>query len=189
MEQRLVKMLGNSAKHVLTGLRRAFYAVALTGLIVALVAAVATIVVAWVLTKQFPPQGPTYLAAAALAISFGYAAAMTVAIGELLRAIIKAVELIVEEAEKLERKVQQEVGVFAERAGQEAIKVGREAVTDTGAAVRTVAGDAGAVGRMAAGAVGGVVGGVGHEVHSVEHGITSHLPGHHERDSSGAAGR
>ena len=189
MEQRLVKLLGNSAKHVLTGLRRAFYAVALTGLIVALVAAVATVVVAWFLTKQFPPGGPTYLAAAALAISFGYAAAMTVAIGELLRAIIKAVELIVEEAEKLEKKAQQEIGVIAERAGQEAFKVGREAVTDTGAAVRTVVGDAGAAGRAVAGAVGGVAGGVGHEVHNVEHGVASHMPGHHEHDSSGGAGR
>lgn len=189
MEQRFVKLLGNSAKHVLTGLRRAFYAVALTGLIVALVAAVATVVVAWVLTKQFPPQGPTYLAAAALAISFGYAAAMTVAIGELLRAIIKAVELIVEEAEKLEKKVQQEIGVVAERAGQEAVKVGREAVTDTGAAVRTVVGDAAGASRAVAGGIGGLVGGVGHEAHSVEHGIASHLPGHHEQDSSGATGR
>lgn len=188
MEQRLVKLLGNSAKHVLVGLRRAFFAVALTGLIVAVVAAAATEAIAWFLTKEFPPQGATHLAAAALAISFGYAAAMTVAIGELLRAIIKAVELIVEEAEKLERKAQQEIGVIAERAGHEAIKVGREAVTDTGAAVRTVAGDAGVAGRAVAGVVGGVVGGVGHEVHSVEHGIASHVPGHHERDA-GAAGR
>lgn len=189
MEQRLVKLLGNSAKHVLVGLRRAFYAVALTGLIVAVVAAVVTEVIAWFLTKQFPPSGATHLAAAALAISFGYAAAMTVAIGELLRAIIKAVELIVEEAEKLEKKAQQEIGVFAERAGQEAIKVGREAITDTGAAVRTVAGDAGAAGRAVAGVVGGVAGGVGHEVHSVEHGIASHVPGHHEHDAAGGAGR
>lgn len=189
MEQRLVKLLGNSAKHVLTGLRRAFYAVALTGLIVALLAAVATVVVAWFLTKQFPPGGPTYLAAAALAIAFGYAAAMTVAIGELLRAIIKAVELIVEEAEKLEKKVQQEVGVFAERAGQEAVKVGREAVTDTGAAVRTVVGDAGAAGHAVAGGIGGAIGGVGHEAHRAEEGVASHLPGHHEHDSSSAAGR
>jgi hypothetical protein len=180
MEQRLVKLLGNSAKHVLTGLRRAFYAVALTGLIVAVLAAVVTEVAAWFLTKTFPPSGATHLAAAALAISFGYAAAMTVAIGELLRAIIKAVELIVEEAEKLERKAQQEITTLAERAGQEALKVGREAVTDTGSAVRTIAGDAGALGHAAAGMVGGAVGGVGHEVHNVEHGIASHLPGHHE---------
>ena len=189
MEQRLVKLLGNSAKHVLTGLRRAFYAVALTGLIVAILAAVATVIIAWFLTKQFPPGGPTYLAAAALAIAFGYAAAMTVAIGELLRAIIKAVELIVEEAEKLERKAQQEIGLLAERAGQEAVKVGREAVTDTGAAVRTVVGDAGAAGRAVVGGIGGIAGAAGHEVHSAEHGIASHLPGHREHDGSNAAGR
>ncbi|MFI5271881.1 MAG: hypothetical protein ACHQ4H_02455 [Ktedonobacterales bacterium] len=179
MEKRLVKLLGNSAKHMLVGLRRAFYAVALTGLIVAVLAAAATEFVGYLLTKQFPPSGATHLAAAALAISFGYAAAITVAIGEILRAVIKAVELIVEEAERLEKKATEELAIFATKAGQEAVKVGREAVTDAGSAVRTVTGDAGAVARGAAGVVGGVVGGVGHEVHSVEQGAVAHMPGHH----------
>ena len=42
MESRLVSVLGTTAKHILGSLRRAFYAVFLTGIIVALAAAAAT---------------------------------------------------------------------------------------------------------------------------------------------------
>lgn len=179
MERRLAKLLGTTAKHMLTGLQRAFRAVALTGLIVAIIVAGVTEVVGAVLTGQIPPSGPTHLAAAALAIAFGYAAAITVAIEEILRAIIKAVELIIEEAEKLEKKAAEEIAMLARNAEQEAVKLGRTAVTDAGALGHTVVSDAGAVGRTVAGVVGGVAGGIGHEVHSVEQGVASHLPGHH----------
>jgi len=173
MERRLAKLLGNTAKHMLTGLQRAFRAVALTGLIVAIVVAGVTEVVGAVLTGQIPPSGPTHLAAAALAIAFGYAAAITVAIEEILRAIIKAVELIIEEAEKLEKKAAEELAALARGAEQEAVRFGHSAITD-----------AGAVGRGVAGVIGGVTGGIGHEVHSVEQGVAAHLPGHHNAQTS-----
>ncbi len=166
IERRFVAVLGTAAKHILHGLRRALRAVALTFVITAILVVAITEATAAFLTKSFP-TGLTHLAAAALAISFGYAAAITVAIEEILRAIIKSVELIVEEAEKVEKKAVEEIGVLTRKAEEEALRFGHGAVTD-----------AGAIGRTAAGLVGGTIGGVEREVRSVEHGIGSHLPGH-----------
>lgn len=166
IERRFVAVLGTAAKHILHGLRRALRAVALTFVITAIIVVAITEATAAFLTKSFP-TGLTHLAAAALAISFGYAAAITVAIEEILRAIIKSVEIIVEEAEKVEKKAVEEIGVLTRKAEEEALRFGHGAVTD-----------AGAIGRTAAGLVGGTIGGVEREVRSVEHGIGSHLPGH-----------
>ena len=189
MERRMVALLGTAAKHILGGLRRAVRAVFLTFLIVALVVGAVTEVVSSFLTHALP-GGMTHLAAAALAISFGYAAAITVAIEEILRAIIKSVELIVEEAERIEKKAVQEIEVLGRKAEEEAIRLGHAAATDAGAFGHAAVHDAGAVGRAAvgdagtasravAGFVGGAVGAVGGAVGGVEHGITEHLPGHH----------
>ena len=178
MEKRLVALLGTTAKHILHGLRRALRAVALTFLIVALVAAGATELIGSFLTHSFP-TGPTHLAAAAIAIAFGYAAAITVAIEEILRAIIKAVEIIVEEAEKVEKKAVQEIEVLGRKAEEEAVRLGRTAVTDAGSLGRVAAHDAGSLGHAVTGAVGGAFGAVGGAVGDVEHGIASHVPGHH----------
>ncbi|MFI5275154.1 MAG: hypothetical protein ACHQ4H_19155 [Ktedonobacterales bacterium] len=167
MEKRLVAVLGTTAKHILGGVRHALRAVVITGFLVAVIVAGATEAVGAFLTKSFP-TGPTHLAAAALAIAFGYAAAITVAIEEILRAIIKAVELIVEEAEKAEKKAVEEIEALARKSGEEALHFGRATVSD-----------AGGLTRGAAGLVGGVLGGIGHEARGVEHGIGSHLPGHH----------
>src|SRR5579875_3319175 len=130
MEKQLLNLLGNAFKHVLGGILHALRAVALAFIIVAILAAAATEGVGFALTKQFPPSGPTHLAAAALAIAFGYAAAITVAIEEILRTMIKAFEYVVQEAEKLGKE-----------AIEEAEKFGRAAVTDAGRLGRTVAGD------------------------------------------------
>lgn len=167
MEKRLVAVLGTTAKHILGGVRHALRAVVVTGFFVALFVAGATEAVGAFLTKSFP-TGPTHLAAAALAIAFGYAAAITVAVEEILRAIIKAVELIVEEAEKAEKKAVEEIEALARKSSEEALRFGRGAATD-----------AGVVGRGAAGLVGGVLSGIGHEARAVEQGIGSHVPGHH----------
>ncbi|MGH2516912.1 MAG: hypothetical protein ACRDHP_14765 [Ktedonobacterales bacterium] len=178
MEKRFVAFFGTIAKHVLHGLRQALRAVALTFVIVALLAGAATEVIASFLTHSFP-TGPTHLAAAAIAIAFGYAAAITVAIEEILRAIIKAVELIVEEAEKVEKKAVEEIEVLSHKAEEEAVRFGRSAVTDAGAFGRNAAHDAGSLGHLVTGAVSGAAGAVGGAVGDVEHGVTSHLPGHH----------
>ena len=179
MEQRLVKLLGTAAKHTLEALRRALVAVFVTGLLVFLITAVATELVGFLLTKQF--NGTTHLVAAALALSFGYAVAVTVFLGEILRAIIKIIEMIVEESEKLAQAAIKEAGVLAREAGGEAVHLGRTALGDAGAVGHGLEHVVGGV----AGAIGGVASGAAHEVGSVEHGIAGHLPGHH--NSSGNA--
>ncbi|HEX6541635.1 MAG TPA: hypothetical protein VF040_07765 [Ktedonobacterales bacterium] len=173
MEQRLVKLLGTAAKHTLDALRRALLAVAITGLLVALITAVATELVGFILTKQF--SGPTHLAAAALALSFGYAVAATVFIGEILRAIVKIIEMIVEESEKVATAAIKEAEILARKAEQEAVHLGHAAVGDMGALGHGVGHIAGDV----AGAIGGVASGAVHEAGNIEHGIASHMPGHH----------
>jgi hypothetical protein len=177
VEQRLVKLLGTAAKHTLEALRRALLAVAVTGLLVFLITAVAAELVGYVLTKQF--SGTTHLVAAALAISFGYAVAITVFLGEILRAIVKIIEMIVEESEKLAAAAIKEAGVLAQKAEGEAVRLGHAAVGDVGAlghGLEHVIGGA-------AGAIGGVASGAAHEAGNIEHGIAGHLPGHH--NSSG----
>lgn len=167
MEAKVVGLLGTAAKHILHSMRRAFIAISITGLLVALIAAAATEVIASVLTRSFP-TGPTHLAAAAIGVAFGYAAAMTVAIAEILRAMIIAIELIVKESEKVAEQAAREAEVLARKAEDDAIHLGRATL-----------GDAEAVGRGAAGAAGGVLGGVARDVRGIEHGIDAHLPGHH----------
>src|SRR5260370_6177370 len=108
MERQLLSLMGNATKHVLGGIVHALRAIVLAFIIVAVLAAGATVGLATVLTKQFPPSGPTYLAAAALAIAFGYAAAITVAVEEILRTIIRAFEVVIQEAEKLGKEAVQE---------------------------------------------------------------------------------
>jgi hypothetical protein len=188
MERRLASLLGTSAKHILGALQRTFRAVFVTGLITVIVVAVAVQIVAYFLTgNQFPPSGATNLATAALAVAFGYAAAVTVAVEEILRAIIKAIELIVEESEKLAAAAVKESEVLLREGSEEALRLGRGAIHEAGALGRGAVQEAGTLGRDAVGVVsgvGGVVGGlvggaeraVGREVHAVE----SHLPGHHQ---------
>ena len=179
MEQRLVKLLGTAAKHTLEALRRALVAVFVTGLLVFLITAVATELVGFLLTKQF--NGTTHLVAAALALSFGYAVAVTVFLGEILRAIIKIIEMIVEESEKLAKAAVKEAEVLAQKAEHEAAHLGQSALGDAGAVGRGLEHVVGGIG----GAIGGVASGAAHEVGAVEHGIAGHLPGHH--NSAGSA--
>src|SRR5579883_3349287 len=100
-ERRLVTVVGTAAKHILVSALRT---IVVTGIVVAVVVVIITEVVGAYLTKSFPPTGATHLAAAALAIAFGWAAAVTVAIGEIFIASIKVIELLIEEAEKAEKK-------------------------------------------------------------------------------------
>ena len=173
MERQLLSVLGGAFKHILGGILHAIRAIALAFFIVAVLAAGATVGIATALTKQFPPSGPTYLAAAALAVAFGYAAAITVAIEEIIRTIITAFEAVIQEAEKLGRE-----------AIQEAEKVGRGALTDAERLGHATLSDAGAVGRAVTGVAGSVVGGVGREASNIEHGVASHLPGHRDESSA-----
>lgn len=153
--QRVMSVMGNVAKHILGSIERAFRAMAITGLIVALLVGLGTEGAGYLLTHDI--SGPTHLAAAALAIAFGYAAAVTVAIGEILRGIIKGIEMIVEESEHLAQEGLREAEMFAQHAEVDALHLGRAAL-----------GDAGALGR-------GVIGGA----EGLEQRVASHMPGHH----------
>lgn len=163
MEARIVNLLGTMAKHVLHAMRRAFIAIALTGLIVAVVAAIATEIVSAFVNNSVP-NGTTHLAAAAIAVAFGYAAAMTVAVVEILRAMIVAIELLVKESEKLAGEAFKEAEVVGRKVEDEALRFGRAAV-----------GDAETAGKDVLGLGGSVLGGIGHEAKAVEQGIGSHL--------------
>lgn len=187
MEKRLVSLLGTSATHILRALRRAFFLVAATGAITFVIVALGTEVIAFFLTNhQFPPSGATNLATAALAIALAYAAGITVAVAEILHAIIKTVELIVEESEKLAAAAVKEGEVLLREGGEEALRLGRGALHEAGAVGREVGtlgrgavSEVGTLGRDAAGVVGGISGAVGGAVGGVVKGVENHLPGHH----------
>jgi hypothetical protein len=151
-------IVSNIGKHILGTLQTAFRRIFVAGLLVALIVAVGVEAASVFLSGgKFPPDGTTHLAAAALAVAFGYAVAITVAIEEILRGIVKSIELIVQETEKL-----------AGEAIGEAEKLAKGALHE-----------AGSLEHGAVGAVEGIVGGAGREFRSVEQGIASHLPGHH----------
>ena len=101
MEQRLMHIVSNIGKHILGTLQKAFRRIFVAFILVFLIVAVATEAASVFLSGKFPPDGTTHLAAAALAIAFGYAVAITIAIEEILRGIVKSIELIVQETEKL----------------------------------------------------------------------------------------
>jgi uncharacterized membrane protein YqgA involved in biofilm formation len=157
VEQRLMHVLSNIGKHILSTVQKSFRRIFISFMLVFLIVAVGVEAAGVFLNGKFPPDGTTHLVAAALALTFGYAVGVTVAIEEILRGIVKSIELIVQETEKL-----------AGEAIGEVEKLG-------GAALR----EAGSLERGAVGAVEGAVGGVGREFRSVEQGIASHLPGHH----------
>jgi uncharacterized membrane protein YqgA involved in biofilm formation len=157
VEQRLMHVLSNIGKHILGTIQKSFRRIFVSFMLVFLIVAIGVEAAGVFLTGKFPPDGTTHLAAAALALAFGYAVGVTIAIEEILRGIVKSIELIVAETEKL-----------AGEAIGEAEKLGRGALHE-----------AGSLERGAAGLVEGAAGGVGREFRSVEQGIASHLPGHH----------
>jgi hypothetical protein len=157
MERRLMNILSNVGKHILGTLQTAFRRIFVAGLLVALIVGVGVEAAGVFLSGKFPPDGTTHLAAAALAVAFGYAVAITVAIEEILRGIVKSIELIAVETEKL-----------AGEAIGEVEKLGKGAFNELGT-----------LEHGAVNAVEGAVGGVGREFRSVEQGIATHLPGHH----------
>lgn len=170
-------VIGHATKDVLHAFLHALRAVLVTGLIVFVVVALATEVIAAFLTHTIIPSGLTHLVAAALGVAFGYAAAITVAIEELLRAMIKAIELAVAESEKL-----------AVEAVEKAEELGRLAETEIARGAHAALGEAtvlgqdashltAALGRGASALAGNVVGGVTHEAQSLEHGVTGLIGG------------
>jgi hypothetical protein len=167
-----MNLLGTAAKHVLNAALRAVRAIFLTFIIVALVVALITEAIGAYITRSIPPTGATHLAAAALAIAFGYAAAVTVFVEEILRAMIKAIELIVEESEKLAVVAVHDVEKAAGAVAHEA-----------GVVTHAAGSDASALGRGAVSVASGIVGGLAHGAQGVEHEVASLIPGHRNDDN------
>ena len=130
MEQRLMHIFSNIGKHILGTLLKAFRqdlrgSSVLVFLIVAVGVEAASVFLSG---GKFPPDGTTHLAAAALALAFGYAVGITVAVEEILRGIVKSIELIVKETEKLAGEAISEVEKLGKGALHEAGALGRGAV-------------------------------------------------------------
>jgi hypothetical protein len=174
---RISNVLGNVAKHILSSLERAFRMMAITGFIVAIIAGLSTEVIGSLLTKEIPPSGPTHLAAAAIAVTFGYAAAVTVAIGEILRGIIRGIELIVAETEHLAQEGLHDLEGIAERGGQDALRLGRAAV-----------GDVAGLGHGVVSGAESLEHGIAERFRGAEHGIASRVTGR-SQDSSQDTGQ
>lgn len=188
MEQKIARVIGHATKEVLHAFVRALRAVLISGVVVFIVVALATEVIAAILTQQIIPSGLTHLVAAALGVAFAYAVAITVAFLEMLRAMITIIELAIKESEKLAEEavqVAEKAGQFAERE----LAQGAQAAVREGAALAQ--GASHLAGNVASGAVhsvqsveqgaAGLIGGAAHGMHSMEQGVTSHLPfGHRE---------
>jgi phage-related protein len=198
VERRIMTLIGHATKDVLHAFLRALRAVLVTGVTVFIVVALATEVIAALLTHTIPPGGLTHLVAAALGVAFGYAAAITVAIEELLRAMIKAIELAVAESEKLAGEAIKEAEVLGRKAEEGLVHGAHGALSEAGVLSHDAGrltsalshGGAALAGSVIGGVaheaqslehgVSGVIGGVTHGAQSVEHGVVSHLPGRHD---------
>jgi hypothetical protein len=101
VEQRLMHLFSSIGKEILGTLLKAFRRVFVSFVLVFLIVAAGVEAGGFYLTGKFPPGGTTHLAAAALALAFGFAVGLTVAVGEILRGTVKSIELIVHETEKL----------------------------------------------------------------------------------------
>ncbi len=170
-------VIGHATKDVLHAFLHALRAVLVTGLIVFVVVALATEVVAAFLTHTIIPSGLTHLVAAALGVAFGYAAAITVAIEELLRAMIKAIELAVAESEKLAVEAVEKAEVLGHLAETEIARGAHAALGEATVLGQDASHLSAALGRGASALAGNVVGGVTHEAQSLEHGVTGLIGG------------
>jgi hypothetical protein len=102
VEQRLIHLFSSIGKEILGTVLKAFRRVFVSFVLVFLIVAVGVEAASVFLSGgKLPPDGTTHLTAAALALTFAFAVGVTVAVEEILRGIVKAIELIVHEAEKL----------------------------------------------------------------------------------------
>jgi hypothetical protein len=97
-----MRLFGRIGKEILGTLPKAFRRVFVSFVLVFLLVAIGVEVASVLLSGgKLPPTGATHLAAAALALALSLAVGVTVAVEEILRSIVKAIELIVHETEKL----------------------------------------------------------------------------------------
>jgi hypothetical protein len=94
-------LFSSIAKEILGTFLKAFRRIFVSFVLVFLIVAAGVEAAGFYVTGKLPPGGTTHLAAAALALAFGFAVGLTVAVEEILRGIVKAIEMIVKEAEKL----------------------------------------------------------------------------------------
>lgn len=101
MEQRLMHLFGSIAKEILGTLLKAFRRVLVSFILVFLIVALGIEAASFFLNGKFPPDGTTHLAAAALALTLAFAVGVTVAVEEVLRGVVKTIEMLTKEIEKL----------------------------------------------------------------------------------------
>ncbi|HEX9068722.1 MAG TPA: hypothetical protein VF807_08125, partial [Ktedonobacterales bacterium] len=145
MEQRLMSVLTNFARHTLGTLRSAFRKIFIGFLVTALIAAIITEVVGGFMSGAFQsghflPDGTVHLAAAAIAIVFGYAVAVTIAIEEIISGIVKGIEVIVQETEKLAGEAIREVEKGIGAVEHDALSAGRSVLHGASGVEQGVAG-------------------------------------------------
>lgn len=103
-ETSLVTLLGTTSRHILAGMRSIVRASTISGLFFGVLAAGTHTGVAFLLTHQFPPGVLANVSAGAFGLVAGLLAMAIVLFAEVLRAIIKAIELVIEESERLARE-------------------------------------------------------------------------------------
>ena len=102
MEQRLMRLFGRIGKEILGTLLKAFRRVFVSFVLVFLIVALGVEAASVFLSGgKLPPDSTTHLTAAALALALAFAVGVTVAVEEILRGIVKSIELIAHETEKL----------------------------------------------------------------------------------------
>jgi len=94
-------LFGSIAKEILGTLLKAFRRVLVSFILVFLIVALGVEAASFFLNGKFPPDGTTHLAAAALALALAFAVGITVAVEEVLRGVVKIIELLAKEIEKL----------------------------------------------------------------------------------------
>jgi hypothetical protein len=91
--------------HLVKAAFRAFFRIVFTSLFFIALGFVASMLVAYQATRVWPPSIPAYVAAGAVGLLLGYAAGLTVLVGEVVRGVKTAERDVVEGVEQAEERV------------------------------------------------------------------------------------
>lgn len=145
-ERQLLNLAGASARYFMSALRNAIGRALVAFVIVAALAVGGTIGASLLLVRQTPIGLPTYVAAGWSALSAGAFAGLFVVFEEVMRALIRALELILEESERAQRQAFMEVEVLRRGFEADALRLGRASLSDLelGAVGRSIITESGA---------------------------------------------
>lgn len=103
-ESRVVTLLGTTARHILVAATASLRTSIFVGLFFGVLAAAAHGGVAFLITRQFPPGVLANISAGVFGLVTGLLSMTIFLFTEAIRAVIKAIELVVEESERLARE-------------------------------------------------------------------------------------